>query len=125
MSSQSSIQTPAKIKRKFGDTDLTPDKMPFKIGRTMEDEEAETVINGTDLEFLTAAGKFLPKLLSSSDVEIIKTVPKEVVKEMLNKGVLDKDMLLTDDEGAKRSFKEALMALKQAEELEATQATLL
>ena len=38
---------------------------------------------------------------------------------MLNKGVLDKDMLLTDDEGAKRSFKEALMALKQAEELEA------
>ena len=52
MSSQSSIQTPAKIKRKFGDTDLTPDKMPFKIGRTMEDEEADTVINGTDLEFL-------------------------------------------------------------------------
>ena len=73
--------------------------MPFKIGRTMEDEEADTVINGTDLEFLSAAGKYLPKLLSSSDVEIIKTGPKEVVKEMLNKGVLDKDMLLTDDEG--------------------------
>ena len=63
----------------------------------MEGEEAETVINGTDLEFLTA-GKFLPKLLSFSDVEIIKTVPKEVVKEMLNKRVLDKDMLLTNDE---------------------------
>ena len=56
MSSQSSIQTPCKIKRKFGDTELTPDKMPFKIGKPMEDEEVETVINGTDLEFLTAAG---------------------------------------------------------------------
>ena len=49
MSSQSSFQTPGKIKRKLGDTDLTPDKMPFKIGRPMEDEEAEAVINGTDL----------------------------------------------------------------------------
>ena len=92
MSSQSSIQTPGKIKRKFGDTDLTPDKMPLKIGKPMEDEEAETLINGTDLEFLSAAGKFLPKLLSSSEVQIIKTVPKEAVK----------DMLLTDDEGTKR-----------------------
>ena len=50
--------------------------MPFKIGKIMEDEEADTAINGTDLEFLTATGKFLPKLLSSSDVEITKTVPK-------------------------------------------------
>ena len=62
MSIQSSIQTPGKIKRKLRDTDLTPDKMPFKIGTPMEDGEAEAVINGTDPEYLTAAGKFLPKL---------------------------------------------------------------
>ena len=109
MSSQSSIQTPAKIKRKFRDTELKLDNIPFTIGRTMEGEE--TVINGTELEFLTAAGKFLPKLLSSSEIQILKTVPKEAVKEMLIKGALDKDMLLTDEEGAKMTFKEALMTL--------------
>ena len=92
MSSQSSFQTPGKIKRKLGDADLTPDKMPFKIGRPMEDGEAEAVINRTDIEYLTAAGKFLPKLLSSSEMQIIKTVPKEAVKEMLLIGALDKDM---------------------------------
>jgi hypothetical protein len=68
-----SIETPAKIKRKLRDTDLTPDKMPFKGGKPMEDGKAEAVINGTDLDYLTAAGKFLPKLLSSSEMQIIKT----------------------------------------------------
>ena len=37
---------------------------------------------------------------------------------MPNKGILDKDMFLTEEEGAKKSFKDALMALKTAEELE-------
>ena len=52
-------------------------------------------------------------------MQIIKTVPKEAVKEMLLIGALDKDMHLTDEEGAKRSFKEALMTLKNSEELNA------
>jgi hypothetical protein len=38
---------------------------------------------------------------------------------MLLIGALDKDMHLTDEEGAKRSFKEALMTLKNSEELNA------
>jgi hypothetical protein len=45
MSSQSSFQTPGKIKRKLGDTDLTLDKMPFKIVRPMEDEEFFLVLD--------------------------------------------------------------------------------
>ena len=86
--------------------------MPFNVGKPMKDEEAEEVINGTDLEYLTAAGKFLPKLQSSSDMQIIKTVPKEAFKELLITGALHKDMNLTDEEGAKKSFKEALLTLK-------------
>ena len=40
-------------------------------------------------------------------------------KELLNKGVLDKDMFLTEEDGAKKmSFKEALTALKTAKENE-------
>ena len=58
-----SFETP---KRNLKDTDLTPDKMPYKVGKPMEDVEEEEVIHGTDLEYLNAAGKFLPKLLSSS-----------------------------------------------------------
>ena len=48
----------------------------------------------------------------------MQTIPKEVVKEMLNKGILDKDMFLNEEEGAKKSLKEALMAQKTAQELE-------
>ena len=112
-------ETPTKTKRKINDTDLTPDKMPFKVGKTMEDKEVEEVIKGTDLEYLTTAGKFLLKLLSASDLLLIKTVPKEVVKELLLTGALDKDMNLTNEEGTKTSFKEALLTLKNSEEFNA------
>ena len=43
-------------------------------------------------------------------------MPKEVVKELLLSGALDKDMNLTNDEGNKTSFKEALLTLKNSEE---------
>jgi hypothetical protein len=68
---------------------------------------------------LNTAGKIMNKLLSSSTLEIIKTVPKEVVKEMFISGALDKDMNLTEDNGTKISFKEALLTLKSSEELNA------
>ena len=93
--------------------------MSYKIGKTMDAEETNTVIEKTDMNFLKETGRFLPKLLSSSEIEITETIPKEVVKELLNKGVLDKDMFLTEEDGAKKTrFKEALMALKSADETE-------
>ena len=75
-----SIQTPVKTKRKVGDTDFTPDKMSYKIGNTMDAKAANTLIEKTDMEFLKETGKFLQKLLSSSEVEITQTILKEVVK---------------------------------------------
>ena len=44
-----SVQTPVKTKRKVGDTDFTPDKMSYKIGKTIEAEAANTLIEETDL----------------------------------------------------------------------------
>ena len=90
------------------------------IGKTMDAEAANTLIEKTYMDFLKESGRFLQKLLSSSEIEITETIPtKEVVKELLNKGVLDKDMFLTEEDGAKKTrFKEALMALKSAEETE-------
>ena len=85
------------IKRKFEETDITPDKMPYKTGKIIEDTEAEELYQKFDLEYLNTAGKFMSKLLSSSTLGISKTVPKEVVKEMLISGALDKDMNLTED----------------------------
>ena len=84
--------------------------MSYKIGKTMEARAANTLIEETNMEFLKETGKFLPKLLSSSEVEITQTIPKEVFKELLNKGILDKDMFLNEEEGAKKSLKKALMA---------------
>ena len=43
-------------------------------------------------------------------------MPKEVVKELLLSGALDKDINLTNDEGNKTSFKESLLTLKNSEE---------
>ena len=37
-------ETPTKIKRKIKDTDLTPDKISFKVVKPMKNEEAEEVI---------------------------------------------------------------------------------
>jgi hypothetical protein len=51
---------------------------------------------------------------------------KEVVNElMLLSGALDKDMNLTNDEGMKTSFKDALLTLKNSEEINTHRATLL
>ena len=97
-----STQTPVQTKRKVEDTDFTPDKISYKIGKTMDAEAANTLIKKTDMNFLKETGRFLPKLLSSSEIEITETIPKEVVKELLNKGVLDKDMFLTEEDGAKK-----------------------
>ena len=102
-------ETPTKSKRKVDDTDFTSEKMEFKIDKKMEDNDAEDVINDTDLDYLSSAGKFIPKLLSASDLQLVKTVPKEVVK--------DKDMNLTNEEGTKTSFKDALYTLKNSEEI--------
>ena len=75
-----SVQTPVKTKKKVGDNDFTPVKMSYKIGKTMEARAANTLIEETNMEFLKETGKFLQKLLSSSEVEITQTIPKEVVK---------------------------------------------
>ena len=50
------------------------------IGKTMDAEAANTLIEKTGMEFLKETGKFLQKLLSSSEVEITQTILKEVVK---------------------------------------------
>jgi len=104
------------LKRKFGETDITPDKMPYKAGKIIEATEAEEVFNKLDLEYLNSAGKFMSKLLSSSQLGLSKTVPKDLVKEMLISGALDKDMNLTEDSGTKISLKDALLTLKKSEE---------
>jgi hypothetical protein len=78
------------LKRKFGETDITPDKMPYKAGKIIEATEAEEVFQKLDLEYLNSAGKFMSKLLSSSQLGLSKTVPKDLVKEMLSQELLTK-----------------------------------
>ena len=104
------------LKRKFGETDITPDKMPYKAGKIIEATEAEEVYQKLDLDYLNTAGKFSSKLISSSQLGLSKTVPKDLVKEMLISGALDKDMNLTEDSGTKISLKDALLTLKKSEE---------
>ena len=99
-----SIQTPAKDnKRKVAKTDLTPDNMPYKVGRTMDLEEVKTVLENIDMNFLKEAGKCLPKLLSCSDFEITETVPNNIMEELLVKGVLDEVMNLTEEDGSTKT----------------------
>jgi hypothetical protein len=75
------------------------------------------MINGADLDYIVSA---LPKLLSANgELNLVKTVPNEFVKELLLKGALDKDLNLTNEEGKKTSLKEALLTLKTSEETNA------
>ena len=75
-----STQTPVQTKRKVEDTDFTPDKISYKISKTMDAEAANTVIEKTDMNFLKETGRFLPELLSSSELEITETIPYTVKK---------------------------------------------
>ena len=47
--------TPEKSKRKWGDIDFTPDKMEYKISKSMADTDMEAVINGADLDYIVSA----------------------------------------------------------------------
>jgi hypothetical protein len=58
--------------------------MEYKISKSMADTDMEAVINGADLDYIVSAGKYLPKLLSTTgELNLVKTVPTEIVKELL------------------------------------------
>ena len=88
--------------------------MEYKISKTMDDVLAETVLKGANLAYMNSAGKYLPQLFSATgELKLVKTDPTEIVKELLTKGALDKDLCLTDKEGGKKtSLKDALLNLK-------------
>ena len=113
--------TPDRPKRTRSTAGLTPDKMEYKICKTVDENLVEAVIKGANLEYINSAGKYLPQLFSSTgDLTLVNKDPTEIIKELLNKGALDKDLCLTEKEGDKKtSLKDALLNLKSSEELNA------
>ena len=113
--------TPEKPKRTRSTAGFTPDKIEYKISKTMDEVLAETVLKGANLEYMNSAGKYLPQLFSATgELKLVKTDPTEIVKELLTKGALDKDLCLTNKEGGKKtSLKDALLNLKSSEEMNA------
>ena len=104
--------TPDKPKRSRSTAGFTPDKMEYKICKTVDTALAESVIKGA---------KYLPQLFSATgDLTIGNKDPTDIIKELLTKGALDKDLCLTDKEGGKKtSLKDALLNLKSSEEMNA------
>ena len=95
--------TPDKPKRSRSTAGFTPDKMEYKICKTVDAALAETVIKGANLEYMNSAVKYLPQLFSATgELTLVNKDPTEIIKELLNKGALDKDLCLTDKEGGKR-----------------------
>jgi hypothetical protein len=113
--------TPDKPKRTRSTAGFTPDKMEYKICKTVDENLVEAVIKGANLEYINSAGKYLPQLFSATgDLTLVNKDPTEIIKELLNKGALDKDLCLTEKEGDKKtSLKDALLNLKSSEELNA------
>ena len=98
-----------------------PEKMEYKISRTVDNTLAEAVIKDANLDYMNAAAKYLPQLFSATDgLTMEKKEPIEIIKELLIKGALDKDLCLTDKDGGKKtSLKEALLNIKSNEEMNA------
>ena len=95
--------TPYRTKRSRSTAGFTPDKMEYKISRTVDSTLAETVIKDANLGYLNATAKYLPQLFSATDgLTMEKKEPIEIIKELLIKGALDKDLCLTDKDGGKR-----------------------
>ena len=58
--------TPDKPKRTRSTAGFTPDKMEYKICKTVDETLAETVIKGANLEYINSVGKYLPQLFSAT-----------------------------------------------------------
>ena len=52
--------TPEKPKRTRSTAGFTPDKMAYKISKTMDDVLAETVLKGANLEYMNSAESTFP-----------------------------------------------------------------
>ena len=113
--------TPDKPKRSRSTAGFTPDKMEYKICKTVDAALAESVIKGANLEYMNSAVKYLPQLFSAiGDLTLVNKDPTEIIKELLTKGALDKDLCLTDKEGGKKtSLKDPFLNLKFSEEMNA------
>ena len=78
--------------------------MEYKICKTVDETHVEAVIKGANLEYINSAGKYLPQLFSATgELTLVNKDPTEIIKELLTKGALDKDLCLTDKEGGKKT----------------------
>ena len=113
--------TPYRTKRTRSTAGFTPDKMEYKISKTMDSTMADTVIKDANLGYLNTTAKYLQQLFSATDgLTMEKKEPTEIIKELLVKGALDKDLCLTDKEGGRKiTLKEALLNIKTNEETKA------
>ena len=95
--------TPNRTKRTRSTAGFTADKMEYKISRTVDNTLAEAFIKDANLDYMNAAAKYLPQLFSATEgLTMEKKEPTEIIKELLIKGALDKDLCLTDKDGGKK-----------------------
>ena len=113
--------TPTRTKRTRSTAGFTPDKMEYKISKTVDSTMADTVIKDANLGYLNTTAKYLQQLFSATDgLTMEKKEPTEIIKELLVKGALDKDLCLTENEGGRKTtLKEALLNIKTNEETNA------
>ena len=95
--------------------------MEYKISKTVDSTMADTVIKDANLGYLNTTAKYLQQLFSATDgLTMEKKEPTEIIKELLVKGALDKDLCLTENEGGRKTtLKEALLNIKTNEETNA------
>ena len=107
-------------KRKYSETGITPTKMPaFKTNKILEDTECEETVAKLDTTFFGTLSTLVPKLLDQSSVKVTETDPQKLMKELFKKGVIDEEMMLTDANGTKVLLKNALLSIRDAEDMEA------
>ena len=107
-------------KRKYSETGITPTKMPaFKTSKILEDTKCEETVAKLDTTFFGTLSNLVPKLLDQSSVKMTETDPQKLMKELLKKGVIDEKMMLTDANGTKVLLKNALLSIREAEDMEA------
>ena len=113
--------TPTRAKRTRSTAGFTPDKMEYKISKTMDSTMADTVIKDANLGYLNTTAKYLQKLFSATGgLTMEKKEPTEIIKELLIKGALDKDLCITENDGGRKtSLKDALLNIKTNEESDA------
>ena len=107
-------------KRNFGETDLTPPKMPsYKAGKLLEERECEEAFARADSAFFLPMATLVPALLKDSPCTVSETEPVLILKELLKKGMINEQLELTDDSnGAKIALKTALTAVRDSKDID-------